>query len=169
MNDKFEDLPEKFKLIAINMDEEIEPPKPSDETDDKPAFTLGLEVMTIDTEEADFKIDLDEPDDDHHILVEAEEEASYHRALHWLNILGLAGARTFHDSDALIVFVAPEGSWSDLYFQKLPLVAAHREYGELLWSRYERIRLWLRENSTGEMLAQLLLVAPEPADSEPET
>src|SRR4051812_22848386 len=131
MNDQFEDLPDKFKLIAINMDEEIEPDKPTQESEET-ALTLGLDATTIDSQQIQFKVALDEADDDHHILVEAKEETSFHRALHWLNILGLVGARTFHDSDALIVFANPEGSWSDLYFQKLPLVAAHPTFGELL-------------------------------------
>jgi hypothetical protein len=169
MNDNEDPIDPKFKKIAINLDDFEEEAEQGDKVegtgDDEPTLTLGLEARLTSGRQIRFakEFSLDALDD--YILLQNEDEEHFRHASEWINILGLAGAKTFANPDEQTLFADPQGSWIDLYFAKLP--DAISSYGDMVWASYTSIDLWLKDTRSGEVMKKLRLVAPADDDAEP--
>lgn len=174
MNNDDENLDAKFKRIAINFDDsdetssEVEPEVTPDDRPEEPSLRLGLEPELVEGPRLRFEFNLDPEAIDEYLLVQPPDEKQYLAVLPWINILSLVGARTFTDPDLRVQFVDPMGSWVDFYFQEIPKALSDLEYGQLIWTKYVSIDLWLKDAVTGEYVKQLRLVQPEPEEPGPE-
>jgi hypothetical protein len=157
-----DEIDPKFKRIAINLndwEEENDSKQSGQAGEETPSLTLGIEAVLTDGRQIRFakEFSIDAMDD--YILLQPDTEEDFQHASQWINILSFAGARTFLIPEDLTLFADPQGDWVDLYFTSLP--DAVSEYGDLFWTMYTTLDLWLKDTSSGEVLKQLRIVAPE--------
>lgn len=157
-----DDIDPKFKRIAINLDdfEEENTPQGDDPGEEvTPTLTLGIDAVLTTGRQIRFAKEFSVDAMDDYILLQPDTEEDFQHASQWINILSLAGAKTFVNPEERTVLADPQGDWVRLYFSHLP--DAIGRFGGLVWSMYTTIDLSLKDTQSGEVLMQLRIVAPE--------